>query len=195
MRRTAPANTNIKWDCPTDGCYRDQLPDWSPLNDCFPRAGIRVTDIDGMVEVGGHFLFIEWKPPKVPVPDGQMRALTRLSTLPRITVLIVWGITTLEPEQWQILSKGQVSDPHPVDFITWHSWINAWATVADDEPGPASRCVPPRPQGSGHTGENRVPTLRPGPFRDAGDAGRATPETDPDEATLGTRSGTHPDVA
>ena len=98
--RPRQQNTNIKWDCPTDGCYRDFLPDWTPLNDCFPRAGIRVGDIDGMVEVGGHFLFMEWKPPRVTIPEGQMKALTRLSRLPRVTVLILWGQTTAEPVAW-----------------------------------------------------------------------------------------------
>lgn len=189
MRR-APANTNIKWDCPSDGCYRDHLPDWTPFNDCFPRTGIRISDIDGMVEIGGHFLFLEWKPARVPVPEGQLNALARLSVLPRVTVLILWGTDTLHPEQWQVIHQGELHPAHPVDHDTLHAFIAAWATTADAEAHPASRCVPARPGQGGRTGENRVPNCVPVPLRDAGDAGRATAETTPTTTPSGTRFGT-----
>lgn len=176
--RPSPGNLNIRWDCRTDGCYRDQLPDWSPLNDCFPRPGIRVSDIDGMVEVGGHFLFLEWKLPRAPVPDGQHRALLRLSTLPGVTVIILWGQSTAKPEHWQILNDGHAALPAPVTFDEWHAFTCAWATAADETPT-SSRLVPPRPQQQGRTPENLVPNLVPVPIRDEGDEGRGDADEPP----------------
>lgn len=192
MRRAPAVNTNIRWDCRTDGCYRDSLPDWSPLNDCFPRSGIRVSDIDGMVEVGGHFLFMEWKLPRVEVPDGQLRALVRLSRLPNITVLIVWGQNTSEPVSWRIISNGQAGDEAPTNYVQWHDFVTAWADAADESPATSSHLVPPRPVQQGRTAENLVPTPRPGPFRDEGDEGRGVGQTTPPHDPSGTNLGTNP---
>lgn len=190
--RPRPQNTNIRWDCRAEGCYRDALPDWTPLNDCFPRAGIRVSDIDGMVEVGGHFLFFEWKPPRVTVPEGQLRALIRLSRLPAVTVVILWGQTTSEPVSWQIISNGEAAEETPVTFDEWHDFTAAWAAAANDQPATSSHLVPPRPKPSGRTAENLVPNPRPGPFRDEGDEGRGAPQTNPPTTTPGTNPGTNP---
>ena len=179
---SSTSSGNMRWDCPADGCYVPHIPDWSPFNGCFPRDGIRISDIDGMVEVGNHFLFIEWKMPKATVPEGQLKALTRLTRLPGITVLIVWGKTTTTPECWQVIHGGEVPGASTVDHDALLRFITEWATSADTNPQPRPTASPPRPSEPGRTGANRVPTLRPGPFRDAGDAGRATPRT-----TLGDR--------
>jgi len=189
MRRPSPGG-NLRWDCPSHGCYRDSLPDWTPLNDCFPRAGIRVSDIDGMVEVSGHFLFIEWKHPNLDVPEGQLRALQRLSNLPRCTVLIVWGVTTSNPEKWQVISDGTLGAIHPVDFDTWHAFITAWASLADGKASTSSHLVPPRPSRPGRAPENLVPNLVPVPFRDEGDEGRGNPDDPHLNQGRGTRLGT-----
>jgi hypothetical protein len=50
--------------------YAARLWDWTPLNGCFPR-GIRLTDVDGGVEIGGEFLEIEGKPFGAELPTGQ----------------------------------------------------------------------------------------------------------------------------
>lgn len=199
MSTPPPTNTNIRWECPTDGCYITHLPDWSPFNGCFPRGGIRISDIDGMVEVGNHFLFIEWKMPNAPVPEGQLKALTRLTRLPAITVLVVWGKTTSTPESWQVIHSGNVPPPAAVTYTQLLSFISDWATSADAQPQPRPTASQPRPSEPGRTGANRVPTLRPGPFRDAGDAGRATtqddPKTTPPDTPEGRASGRTQDPA
>lgn len=192
---TPPAtNGNIKWDCRADGCYRDHLPDWSPLNDCFPRSGIRISDIDGMVEVGNHFLFIEWKMPNVPVPEGQLKALIRLTRLPGITVLVLWGRTTTDPESWQVIHGGNLTEPTPITYSDMHGFVSDWANTADTQPQPRPTASQPRPASPETHRANRVPTLRPGPFRDAGDAGRAlasdAPETDDSGRATGRASST-----
>lgn len=67
--------TNLRHDCSLHGCYREQLWDWTPLNDCF-SGKIRVGDIDGMVERNGNFLMLDGKRPNPKdggcyISDGQ----------------------------------------------------------------------------------------------------------------------------
>jgi hypothetical protein len=184
MHPDSRPNGNMKWNCQVDGCYRDQLPDWSPFNDCFPRTGIRITDIDGMVEIGGHFLFIEWKRPGSEVPDGQMKAFQRLTNHPGITVLIVWGDTTDNPTAWRVIHGGDTSKPTRLNFDQFYRSVTEWATAADS----ASHRVPSRPSGTGtHRREPRPESASRPPLGDA--PGRGTrlaqdaPNTTPQPAS------------
>lgn len=52
---------NLKWLCDSDGCYRESLWDWTPMNDCFGDSGIRISDVDGIVERNGCFLLLDGK--------------------------------------------------------------------------------------------------------------------------------------
>lgn len=80
----------FRWLCSRDGCYNDNLPSWDWMMGAFPRS-IRPTDIDGMVEVNGRFLFIEQKRAGAQIPHGQSLALKRLTAAsPLVTVLILW---------------------------------------------------------------------------------------------------------
>ncbi len=56
---------------------------------CFPR-GIRFGDVDGMVEINNHFLFIECKSGNQEIPRGQWMSLVRLARQPRTSVWILW---------------------------------------------------------------------------------------------------------
>jgi hypothetical protein len=95
-----------------------------------PR-GIRPTDIDGMVEVGGQFLFLEQKGPRAVMPNGQRRALAALGNQPNTTVLV------FRPSG----PSGQAVDvlrfPDPMGFRTitreqLRAWVAAWARRADE---------------------------------------------------------------
>ena len=71
--------------------YVANLWDWGFLDGCFGNTKIRVTDLDGLVERNGHFLFIEAKSSGVGVPRGQQILFDRLIESGRNTVLVVWG--------------------------------------------------------------------------------------------------------
>jgi len=84
--------------------YAKRLWDWTPLNEAFDR-GIRVGDIDGMVECGGRFLFLEGKPPGQVLATGQRLALQRLAALPGVTVIVIRGQPPRDVVGWDVIGK------------------------------------------------------------------------------------------
>lgn len=80
----------IRHDC-TNGCYVQlHLPDWAFLTPAFPR-GIQPTDLDGFVELNGHFLTLEWKGEGAELTDGQRFAFRRRTLNQTDAVLVLYG--------------------------------------------------------------------------------------------------------
>lgn len=122
---------NLRWDCWKRGCYKDQLPDWSIFNDCFPR-GIRVGDVDGIVEVGRRFLMLEWKHDKsVSLPEGQRKLLRRFGRPPNAVVCLRGTIDDL---QWLIFDGSDPRGWEDVSLDDVKAWIKRWAADADRTP-------------------------------------------------------------
>lgn len=120
---------NLRWDCGRQGCYRNALPDWAVFNDCFPR-GIRVSDVDGIVEIGGAFLMIEWKGGKgVGLPEGQRRMLRRFADADgHNTVVCLRG--GIEDMQWLVFPTAGGPTPTgwcDVRLEEVHQWVHHWA--------------------------------------------------------------------
>ncbi|MFT3871097.1 MAG: hypothetical protein QM714_00390 [Nocardioides sp.] len=120
--------SKFRWDCSMDGCYHESLPDWEDIcTTVFPR-GIYPTDVDGMVEMNGHLLFLEQKGPGVGIDTGQrlaMRHLANLST--KVTVLfmrpgkasdleVLLYRRDVEAMGWQPWTRPQLLD-----------WLRHWA--------------------------------------------------------------------
>jgi hypothetical protein len=81
----------LRHDCARSGCYKETLPDWGVLDGCFPGR-IAPTDIDGVVEVRGRVLVLEWKRPEGRLPQGQAILIDRL-VAKGFTVFVIWGPT------------------------------------------------------------------------------------------------------
>lgn len=58
---------------------------------CFPR-GCVPTDLDGIIEIGGHFLVIEWKNPGGKVSGGQQWTFEDMVKLKSHTVMVLHGL-------------------------------------------------------------------------------------------------------
>ena len=85
--------------------------------DCFPRS-ISFGDVDGLVEINGFFLMLEWKPAAAPLSRGQERLYEQLTKQKKWTVLIVAG----DAEAMQI--DGVASYRH--DIETGQSQFKDW---------------------------------------------------------------------
>jgi hypothetical protein len=86
---------SFRYDCgQSQNCYIQSLPSWDFLDGVFPR-GIIPTDIDGMVEVNGHLLFLEEKRAGAGPKTGQLSAFRALSRLPGVKVAMTGVVTYL----------------------------------------------------------------------------------------------------
>lgn len=111
--------------------YRAQLWDWSILNGCFGNTKIRVTDVDGMVERNGRFLFFETKQPSVmSIPRGQMMAYERLMRRGGAVFFVVWGQPG-SPEAVQVTTQHGTLPPQPCDLRGLRALTYRWFLKAD----------------------------------------------------------------
>ena len=77
--------------------------DWKILDGCFGESRIKPTDIDGMVERNGNFLFLETKSPGASLPVGQEISFKHLVRRAGAVVMVVWGEQN-NPQQLRVFS-------------------------------------------------------------------------------------------
>lgn len=128
----APGYNPLRWDCVKSGCYNKILrPRIEEFADCFPGR-IAMSDVDGVVEIAGHFLFLEWKASGGSVSTGQrimFEHLTKLSH--KITVLVVKGHPReMTIEAVQIFHNGRAGAFEICDFDALKTRIRAWTDRA-----------------------------------------------------------------
>jgi hypothetical protein len=86
----------LRWVCDTDGCFNIKCRVKIQLfADFFPR-NIAMGDVDGIVELEGNFLMLEWRDAdyKPFIPEGQAIMYKKLALL-RFCVIAIWGNTLL----------------------------------------------------------------------------------------------------
>ncbi len=118
--------------------YRGELGpndwDWTPLNDSFDR-GIQLTDIDGYVEVNNHFLFVEGKSHKKPLPTGQKYALRRESRRSKSTVIVITGKPPSTINGWFV--RGEFANEletrkYEGDYEAFVGFVRLWFEFANN---------------------------------------------------------------
>lgn len=82
----------IRHNCKATGvCYLDVYhPPIHAFDRCF-GGKIEMSDIDGVVERNGYFLFMEWKKPPGNLSTGQRIMLEKLSSKAGVTCIVVSG--------------------------------------------------------------------------------------------------------
>lgn len=81
----------LRWDCERQGCFNlKRRPKIEMFAECFPRR-ISFGDVDGIVEVGGNALLLEWKSEERELPTGQRLLYQRLTRYGPVSVMIVIG--------------------------------------------------------------------------------------------------------
>ena len=132
--------SNFKWTCKKQGCYvKEALPRYDSINHLFP-GDVKMSDIDGIVELDGHFLFVEVKPLakiKEGIKEGQRILLDRLSRQPNTISLILWLEDTTDMRTvkvGQVFSKGQVFRKQAFDFDGLTDFLNRWVNMSKTFP-------------------------------------------------------------
>jgi len=110
--------------------YAKKLWDWTPLNKCFER-GIRIPDVDGLVETNYHFLCLEGKSKNASLSKGQRMLLERLAKLSQFTVIVFKGdppnLSTIT--EWEVLGKQK----HRGNFQEFFNFIRKWFNWAEKD--------------------------------------------------------------
>ena len=126
----------MRWNCfdPGKGCYRKLMPRLGMFDDCFPGK-IGMSDVDGMVELGGRFLMLEFKSHGGRLLTAQRLAFQRMtegSIDPmKFTVIVVFGDPeTMEVTTLQVFSRGKGEEPEPCTLEELRSRIREWAMRA-----------------------------------------------------------------
>ena len=78
----------MRWDCERQGCFnKKRRPKIEQFADLWPGR-ISMGDVDGIVEINGHVLMLEWKTNRKDLPLGQSIMYERLSMAPDCLVCV-----------------------------------------------------------------------------------------------------------
>lgn len=105
----------MRWDCYKDGCFNlKQRPKFAVFDDVFPRK-INFSDVDGIVEINGLALMLEWKSTQRGIPTGQRIMFERITRGGNISVIVVAG----DAERMSVNSFGKFFNGK------WSGWKDA----------------------------------------------------------------------
>ena len=118
----------MRWDCITKGCFNvKRRPKIEIFSDCFPGR-IGMGDVDGLVEINGRFLLLEWKTESTNLPTGQRILYERLTQKDGFAVIVVVGdAETMEVSQLCWFVQGRQTPWLNATMETVKQRIKGWA--------------------------------------------------------------------
>lgn len=124
----------MRWKCDALGCYNKLArPKIEVFAECFPGK-IAMGDIDGVVEINGRFLIVEWKTKPGPISIGQVRMYEAYNAIPghRFTVLCIAGSAeTMEVTHAMCFRPGR--SWHRASLSSCKRFMRRWATWAIEQ--------------------------------------------------------------
>lgn len=108
--------------------------DYTSIKGCLPY-GVTPSDIDGVVEHNGHFLWIETKWERKALSGGQHRMLVELSRVPKMIVCVVsthktpTGVQNLykfDCEAIRMVTPGGLTDWYDIDTDDFKAFLKEW---------------------------------------------------------------------
>lgn len=121
----------MRWDCNQSGCFnKKRRPKIEVFHDALPGR-ISFGDVDGIVEIEGNALVLEWKGEGVPIPKGQEIMWTRLTREGVFTVFVIEGnAETMEVSGFRKFFSGKLYDLEDADLVSVKKKIEAWVGYA-----------------------------------------------------------------
>jgi hypothetical protein len=140
---TAPGFNPLRWDCGVQGCFNQKRrPKIEVFADCFPGR-ISLGDVDGIVEIGGNALLLEWKSEARELPTGQRVLYQRLTWSGPVAVMIVVGdAETMAVTATSVFDGGSRFPEHgyePADLALIKTRLTAWSRWAAQNPPAVSQ--------------------------------------------------------
>ncbi|MEO5350994.1 MAG: hypothetical protein H7836_15325 [Magnetococcus sp. YQC-3] len=120
----------LRWDCSVKGCFNlKKRPKIEVFAECFP-GNIQMGDVDGIVEINGQVLLLEWKEFE-PISNGQQimyRHMTESS--PCHVIVVVGNPETMQVEKYTYFQGGEMAEWFPGDLVALKELIRSWALFA-----------------------------------------------------------------
>lgn len=120
----------MRWDCSPDkdGCFNEKMRvKLGVFDDCFP-GNIGFGDIDGIVEINGFCMMLEWKGAEINIPIGQRIMFERITKDPKFTVLVVQGnAENMQIQKIQLWFNGKAQKWMEADLAKTRNIIKRWA--------------------------------------------------------------------
>jgi hypothetical protein len=130
----APGWNPLRWNCDTNGCFNKlRRPKIEVFAECFPGKS-NFGDVDGLVEVNGHFCLLEWKGTGGQVHTGQRISFERFVACPGNVVFVVNGnAETMTVSSYDVFWKNQ-RQHHPGSLDDVKKRMKSWAAHAQTLP-------------------------------------------------------------
>ena len=124
----------MRWDCGKQGCFNiKKRPKIEFLADCLPGR-IAFTDVDGLVELKGNLLFLEWKE-HGGLGIGQRILFKQLTRFCPATVLVIEGnAEDMTVNSIRIVWNGKIGPQETRDFNDLRIMVSQWASWAKSNP-------------------------------------------------------------
>jgi hypothetical protein len=131
--RSADGYNPMGWQCDRDGCFNKKMrPKIEEFARCLPGR-IAFSDVDGIVEINGRFLMLEWKSRTPSLPAGQRIMYSRMTTNPLFRVLVIHGdAETMEVTRYGEYAAGQFGGWTDGDLESLKAYVRCWAAWAKD---------------------------------------------------------------
>lgn len=121
----------LRWNCQKDGCFNDECRlKFEVFSDCFPGR-INFSDVDGIVEMNGKALMVEWKFDCLSIPRGQQIMFENMTRGGDISVICVSGdASKMEVRAICAYTKGKFWPWHPANMDRLKIQIRRWVLNA-----------------------------------------------------------------
>jgi len=125
----------LRWDCEKQGCFnKKKRPKIEVFAECFPRR-INFGDVDGIVEIGGRFLMLEWKPGSGKLSTGQRILYERITKhMPCVVLVVAGDPETMRVGEVAVYMNGTFHEWEPCDLAhlkermkKWVAWVEKGA--------------------------------------------------------------------
>lgn len=127
----------LRWDCEKKGCFNiKRRPKIEVFAECFP-GNINFGDVDGIVEINGRALILEWKTDTEDPTRGQHIMYTRLTRGQMISVMLIVGnAETMEVTHRDTYIDGKKSPLEKASLESVKADITRWRQWAQRQPRP-----------------------------------------------------------
>lgn len=119
----------MRHDCVVKGCFnKKKRPKIERFAKCFPRK-IAMSDIDGVVEQNGRFMFLEWKSHQGDLSYGQRTTFEKMTLVSgKFFVIVICGnAETMEVTHLRRIYRGDVGDWEPTTIEAVEEELTRWS--------------------------------------------------------------------